>query len=55
MSNEQVFQQVSFLLQRNLTSDERKFLALASQTIRQEKDPPSKTANGKSKLPKIAV
>ena len=39
MSNEQLFQQVRFLLQRNLTADEHKFLSLASQALRQEKTP----------------
>lgn len=55
MSNEQLFQQVSFLLQRNLTPEERKFLALAGQTIRLQKDLPPKAANGKSRIDKIAV
>jgi DNA replication initiation complex subunit (GINS family) len=55
MSNEQLFQQVRLHLERNLTPEERKFLTLASQAIRQEKDQPSKPANGKSKLSRIAV
>lgn len=55
MSNEQIFQQVSFLLQRNLTPDERKFLALASQTIRQEKRPEPKVREGEVRVSKIAV
>lgn len=55
MSNEQLFQQVRFLLQRNLTADEHKFLSLASEALRQEKTPQPKPAPGKSRLDRIAV
>lgn len=55
MSNDQLFQQVTFLLQRSLTPDEQKFLTLASQAIRQEKNPQSKMANEKARIDKIAV
>lgn len=55
MSNEQLFQQVRLLLQRNLTPEERKFLTLASQTIGQAKEPQSKMGNGKSRIARIAV
>ncbi len=55
MSNEQLFQQVRLLLQRNLTPDEHRFLTLASEALRQEKSQQSKPDNGKSNLGKIAV
>lgn len=57
MSNEQLFQQVRLLLQRNLTADEHKFLTLASEALRLEKTPQPKPqpANGKSRLDRIAV
>jgi hypothetical protein len=55
MSNEQIFQQVRYLLQRNLTPEEHKFLSLASQTIGQGKEQPPKMATGKPKVAKIAV
>jgi len=55
MSNEQLFQQVSFLLQRTLTPEERKFLALASQTLSRDKIPQRSAASPKVKVAKIAV
>lgn len=55
MSNEQLFQQVTFLLQRNLTPDEHRFLTLASEALRQEQNSPSKVPNEKVRLDKIAV
>lgn len=55
MSNEQLFQQVRLLLQRNLTADEHKFLTLASEALRLEKTPQPKPAPAKSRLDRIAV
>jgi hypothetical protein len=55
MSNEQLFQQVQFLLQRNLTADEHKFLTLASEALRREKMPRPRPAPAKSRLDRIAV
>jgi len=55
MSDEQLFQQVKLLLQRNLTPEERKFLALAGATLHQKKIEEPKTLNAKPKVAKIAV
>jgi hypothetical protein len=55
MPDEQLFQQVKLLLQRNLTPDEHKFLILASQALHEKKSPQLKTADPKAKAAKIAV
>jgi hypothetical protein len=55
MSNEQIFQQVRFLLQRNLTPEEHKFLTLASEALRREKTSQPKPAPAKPRLDRIAV
>jgi len=55
MSNEQLFQQVQLLLQRNLTPEECKFLALAGATLQHKKIEEPKALNAKPKITKIAV
>jgi len=55
MSNEQLFQQVKLLLQRNLTPEERKFLALAGATLQHKKMEEPQPPNAKAKIVKIAV
>lgn len=55
MSDEQLYQQVKLLLQRNLTPEERRFLALASTTLQQKKIEESKPMNARTKAAKIAV
>jgi len=55
MSDEQLFQQVTLLLQRNLTPEERRFLRLASESLCQEKRPQSKTVDAKAKVARVAV
>lgn len=50
MSDEELFEQVQLLLQRNLTAEERQFLVLANQVVRSEKKPLQKAAAAAVKI-----
>ena len=50
MSNEELFRQVEVLLQRKLTSEERRFLVLASEVLNQKKKPPYKVVKVSAKI-----
>ena len=50
MSNEELFRQVETLLERKLTKEEYKFLAVAGQSLKPEKKPSSQTARPNARI-----
>lgn len=50
MSNQELFKQVEHLLQRQLTPEECKFLALASEVLQKKEGPPRKTPTKNTKI-----
>ena len=50
MSNEEILRQVESLLERKLTREEYKFLAVASQALKQEKKPSHPTAKPNARI-----
>lgn len=50
MSNEELFERVQLLLQRNLTPEECHFLVLANKALSDEKKPLQKAAAASAKI-----